>query len=149
MVITLLFLKKKNLHSFLPMESSPSSDPQDNIPVIEDISKDGEDGYISQGEALSCHVTISHLWNTAKWSKPTNQPQSGRDCNHWGTLVHGANDHLPPKLEKSWKTGAAPLITDFAGHTFFMYPSHSLSSAVRASWCLLIAESCLSPSGTK
>lgn len=53
--------KNKNMHSFLLMESSPSSDPQDNIPVIEDISKDGEDGYISQGEALSCHVTISHL----------------------------------------------------------------------------------------
>lgn len=61
------------------MESSQSLDPQVSIPVIEDIGKDGEDGHISQREALSCHVTISHLGNRAKLSEPSNQTEVGRE----------------------------------------------------------------------
>lgn len=156
MLIPLLF-SKNNMHSFLPVESSQSSDPQVNIPVVEDIGKDGEDAHISQREALSCHVAITHLWNRAKSSEPSNQTEVGREYNRWGTLLHGANDHLQlnttqteEKMEnRRRRTLVAPLIINLAGDTFFMYPSHSLSSAVRASWRLLIAESCLSPSGTK
>lgn len=48
----------------MTMESSQSLDPQVSIPVMEDVGKDGEDGQISQREALSCHVTIAHLPNS-------------------------------------------------------------------------------------